>query len=174
MLQRQLAYALGLFVAAGLGVFLGSELGRRSAGELERRLARAEREIDALLAVGTASSASGSGDTVADRGALVAALRNAVKEELLAAGSRASKPNEDAPPGAASPARSADINAALAEGRSLIDAARADGRWDQQDADTLRALVGRIDDKGRDELLVNLSKSVNLGELSVETNGPLL
>jgi hypothetical protein len=159
---------LGLAVAVRLSVAAGVWWGHRAGSASGRGDATRPPVVAAVNCPVTR------GDAVLDTAALVAAVRAAVHDELGAA-------REAAPP-AAGPAATAataavvtpEKQAVRAEGQALLDAARAAGRWTDDDAETFRGILMRLDAAGRDEAILAFTRAVNTNQLSVEARGPAL
>lgn len=170
-------YGIGLLLTTTVGVAAGSWYERRSQTDVLAKIDRVARTLDSLAVTSEAAARlqRGSASAQLDDGAsLSAVVRLVVREELAAARSVAGDPDPAAArPGAPLP-RTGESAAALAEGRTVVETARARGQWRQDDAEALRSAITRMDDRGRDEVLVDLTKAVNLGQLTVEIAGPLL
>jgi len=56
----------------------------------------------------------------------------------------------------------------------VIREALARGVWGDEQASVFRALLGRVDDEGRAELMASLLPAINEGRLRLTTEGPPL
>jgi len=169
--------AIALVLVTALGVAAGEWHGRRHASSSPPATEGPDAEPATATAAGNCEPRGApAANAAVDMDALTAVVRRAVAEQFEASGRK--EPPTEAPDAHGRPpsklAPTPEAVAALAHGRTVVDTARAQGRWTDDDAEALRSVLPQLDDASRDEVLQSLTKAVNLGELTVETRGRLL